>query len=279
MSPCLKCFNLLWKESIQAQIFHLTAVSSFFLCCLSLSLKTEISALTQHSGSSWNTAEKWFPGLHNWTCLYSAFKQQAGWMLNCPLLCIYFLNKKELKIPWLNIILVAFYASTAGRKVLGYPAQHRGERWAEDMTWELGFPPLPPAQLLCSHLRAGCRKVSLLSFCWECLCCQGEKHCWLPGSLQPQIWTHSSFRAPEGDCGGRKGIIFLQFYSQSSQFQMWVIPKAVTVWESCPSTAPSGGNHPNAQTPSKGFCNSLSSAAGFVQRDLNELRGNQPLGF
>lgn len=82
-----------------------------------------------------------------------------------------------------------------------------------------------------------------------------------------------------GDCGGRKGIIFLQFYSQSSQFQMWVIPKAVTVWESCPSTAPSGGNHPNAQTPSKGFCNSLSSAAGFVQRDLNELRGNQPLGF
>lgn len=56
--------------------------------------------------------------------------------------------------------------------------------------------------------------------------------------------------------------------------------KAVTFWESCPSTAPFGGNHPKAQAPPRvGVTPGSSSATGLVQREINELTGNQPPGF
>lgn len=76
-----------------------------------------------------------------------------------------------------------------------------------------------------------------------------------------------------GDGGGRKGVTFLQFYPWSRPFQTGGIPgcsKAATFGESCPSTAPFGGNHPHAQTPPKGlWALGSSSAPGLVQREIN----------
>lgn len=52
---------------------------------------------------------------------------------------------------WLFMVLKQFWVIQGGTEVTDELCSHPGT--AEDMNWELGFPPLPPAQLLGSHFR------------------------------------------------------------------------------------------------------------------------------